>query len=109
MNITDPSPPLYNVEAALVSLTAARHNTTSLLVKEYVKIGHKLAVHMGRHFTGPEKETAGKALIIAAASLGALHGLNEGDLRGPAMCNVQAFCGERLVLDSIAGTVPDGT
>jgi len=100
MKITDPAPPMYDVETTLVLITETRKRSVDPLTKECARIGHKLAANIGRHFTAHEKETAGTALVIAAASLDAL--LDADNLKGRAALDVQAFCGERLVLDAIA-------
>lgn len=91
-------PPLYDVENALTELARARRRRDELTT-ETTRIADRLAASISRHF-GPEAlETAGLAMVIAAASACALA---LGDDQAIVTCNVMMFAGQRLVLDARA-------
>lgn len=87
---------LYDVENGLREIARRRRRRDDLTVAT-AGIAGTLASHMARHF-GPEAtETAGLALVIAAASVGGLT-----DLTVPVVANILALTGQRLVADSRA-------
>lgn len=88
--------PTYDVENALRELARARRRQDDL-TGATAQISDDLAVNMARQF-GPEgAETAGLALVVCAASIGALKGLPL-----EVVINVIAFAGQRMVLDARA-------
>ena len=89
------APPLYDVEHALAEVARNRKRRDDL-TRAQVGIGDGLALHLDRHFAAEELETAGRALLIGAASVAALAG--EG-VPGEVLCNVLAFAGARLIRD----------
>lgn len=91
-------PPLYDVEDALRVLAVARRRRDDI-TWQTLQVADQMAAHLARHF-GPEaQETAGLAMVLAAASLG---GLAAGDNAVAATNNVLAFAGQRLVADARA-------
>jgi len=88
-------PRLYDVDNALAEIAKARARRDEL-TRQQVAIADRLAIHLDRHFAAEELETAGRALVIGAASIAAL--ANE-DIPGAVMCNILAFGGARLILD----------
>lgn len=95
---TATEPPLYDVAAALKMLARTRRRNDPL-TRQTVLIADKLATHMARHFTPTEADTAGRALVIAAASIGVIT-KTATDLTVQASANVIAFAGHRLILDA---------
>lgn len=91
-------PPLYDVDAALRMLARRRRRKDPLTVQT-VLIADKLATHMARHFTPEQADTAGRALVIAAASISVITA-TASDLTAQASANVIAFAGHRLILDA---------
>ena len=98
----DQEPPLYDVEQALHMLARNRRRSDPV-TRQTILIADKLATHMARHFTAAQADAAGRALVIAAGSVGtiAVHG---SDPLGMASINVIAYAGHRLVLDAAAAT-----
>lgn len=97
---TTTEPPLYDVDKALALL--ARHRRRSdPLTRQTVLIADKLATHIARHFTPEQADTAGRALVIAAASVGVITNQSIDPL-ADASANVIAYAGHRLVLDAEA-------
>lgn len=97
---TTTEPPLYDVDNAMRILARGRRRKDPLTVQT-VLIADKLATHMARHFTPDQADTAGRALIIAAASVGAITHLSVDPLADTS-ANVIAHAGHRLVLDAEA-------
>lgn len=93
-------PPLYDVDAALRVLARARRRADPL-TRESVVIADKLATQMARHFTAEQADTAGRALVIAAASVTVI-AQSSTDLTAQATANIIALTGHRLVLDAEA-------
>jgi hypothetical protein len=90
--------PLYDVEQALREAARSRRKRDAL-TEATTQIADDLASHLARHF-GPEGlETAGLALVIAAASAGALA---TKDIPPAVLCNVLAYAGQRMVGDARA-------
>lgn len=89
---------LYDVEAALkLAATYRRRNDKATRVQ--VELADRLADGLTQHYpTG--LEDAGTALVLAAASLGAL--VAEG-IDGKVLVSLLAFAGQRMVLDARAG------
>lgn len=89
---------LYDVELGLREIARHRRRRDQLTTAT-ADVADRLASHMARHF-GPEAaETAGLALVIAAASLG---GLATEVPRPEVLVNVLAFTGQRLATDARA-------
>jgi hypothetical protein len=89
---------LYDVESALREVARYRRRRDQLTTAT-TEVADRLASHMARHF-GPEAaETAGLALVIAAASLG---GLAREVSQPEVLVNVLAFAGQRLATDARA-------
>lgn len=92
MNDTD----LYDIEDALREVARARRRRDPLTA-ETARLADQLASRLAQHF-GPEAtETAGLALVLAAASLGVL-----AEVPTVVAANLVAFAGQRLVADSRA-------
>lgn len=89
------APKLYDVENALRELAKNRQRRDEL-TRQQVAIADRLAIHLDRHFAAEELETAGRALLIGAASVIALA---TEDIPSAVMCNVLAFAGDRLIRD----------
>ncbi|MGH3477896.1 MAG: hypothetical protein ACRDQD_13770 [Nocardioidaceae bacterium] len=87
--------PLYDVTAALGD--ASKYRVTAgrgTVAAHTVVIADQLAYHLGRHFPDrDEARVAGHALVIAAASLGALP-----DLPVAVVCNIAGLAGQSLVM-----------
>lgn len=87
---------LYAVDNALAEIAKARRRRDEL-TRMQASIADALATHLDRHFSAEEMETAGRALLIGAASVA---GLVRDDLISPAvLCNILAFAGDRLIRD----------
>lgn len=87
---------LYDVELGLREIARHRRRRDQL-TNATTEVADRLAHHMARHF-GPEAtETAGLALVIAAASLG---GLAREVSQPEVLVNVLAFAGQRLADDA---------
>lgn len=86
---------LYDVDEALREIARHRKRRDEL-TRQQVAIADRLAIHLDRHFAAEEIETAGRALVIGAASVIALA---TEDIPPAVMCNVLAFAGARLILD----------
>jgi hypothetical protein len=94
----DAIPPLYDVEQARRVVAAQRRKRDELTLATTM-IADRLSSHLGRHFAAEELEAAGRSLVIAAASLGALT-----DCDPATLCNLLAFAGDRMITD---GRVPN--
>jgi hypothetical protein len=95
-------PPLYDVDNALHVLGRARRRNDPL-TRQTVLIADQLATHIARHFTPEQADTAGRALVLAAASIGVITHLAVDPLADTST-NVIGFAGHRLVLDAAAAT-----
>lgn len=93
-------PPLYDVDNALQLLGRARRRNDPL-TRQTVLIADQLATHIARHFTPEQADTAGRALVLAAASVGVITHLATDPLADTST-NVIGFAGHRLVLDAEA-------
>ena len=91
-------PPLYDEERGLREVARARLKRDELTVAQ-VDIADRLAGEMGRHFSADETETVGRALLIAAASCGALAA--EG-VQASVILNILGFAAGRMVADGRA-------
>jgi hypothetical protein len=92
--VTEPGS--YDVEGALQQLGRARLEQRDPLRRETIRIADKLAHGMMPHFTQAEADIAGRALVLTAASIGALVERTT-DPVARATTNVIAFAGQRLV------------
>jgi len=91
-------PPLYDEEQGLREL--ARHRLKKdAVTRIQVSIADRLAEHMQRHFSAEEIETAGRALLIGAASCGEL--ANE-EFPPAVIINILGFAAGRMVADGQA-------
>lgn len=88
-------PPLYDVDNARRELAKIRRRRDEL-TRQQASIGDRLATQMDRHFSAEELETAGRALVIAAGSVGVL--AQEG-IPASVVVNIIAFAGDRLITD----------
>lgn len=88
-------PPLYDEERGLRELARNRLKRDPVTVHT-AAIADQLATHMKRHFSAEETETAGRALLIGAASVAALI---EDEIPPAVILNVLAFAAGRLVTD----------
>jgi hypothetical protein len=91
-------PPLYDEEHALRELARGRLRRDRLTHVQ-VEIADRLALHMQRHFSAEEAETAGRALLVGSASVAALAA--EG-IPATVVCNVLAFAAGRMITDGRA-------
>jgi len=91
-------PPLYDEEHALRELARARLKRDGLTLRQ-VEIADRLALHMQRHFSAEEAETAGRALLVGSASAAALA---EEDVPATVVCNILAFAAGRMIADGRA-------
>ena len=66
-------PPLYDEERGLRELARQRLKRDTL-TRGQVQLADGLAEHLQRHFSAEETETAGRALLIGAASVASLVG-----------------------------------
>lgn len=89
---------LYDIEQGLTEAAKFRRRRDEAS-RAQITIADRLADHLLRHF-GPEaEETAGLALVVGAASIGALA---VQDIPSSAVVNVLALAGQRLVADARA-------
>lgn len=95
-------PDLYDVENGMREAARYRQRRDQLAVSTG-QVADGLAANIARHF-GPEAaETAGLALVLAGASIGALDGVPV-----PVVANVLALAGQRLAADARAAGTSDG-
>jgi hypothetical protein len=94
---------LYDVEQALQEIARARLRPDEL-TRQQVAIADRLVIHLDRHFAAEELETAGRALLVGAASVGVLC---VEDMQPQVLVNILAFAGARLVTDG-RGYIPEG-
>lgn len=89
---------LYDIENGLTEAAKFRRRRDAAS-RAQVTLADRLANHLLDHF-GPEaEETAGLALVVGAASIGALA---VEDIPSAAIVNVLALAGQRLVADARA-------
>ena len=91
-------PPLYDEEKALRELARGRLKRDKL-TRGQVILADGLAENMLRHFSPEETETAGRALLIGAASSAPL--AQEG-VQSAAVVNILGFAAARLIADGRA-------
>jgi hypothetical protein len=91
-------PPLYDEERGLRELARSRLKRDEL-TRQQVQIADQLAAHMVRHFSAEEAETAGRALLVGAASVSALA---EDGIPATVVCNILAFAAGRMITDGRA-------
>ncbi|MGH3599140.1 MAG: hypothetical protein ACRDQH_02490 [Pseudonocardiaceae bacterium] len=85
-------PPLYDVAHALGELESYRATAASdPVAAQSVKVSAELARHMARHFPAGQCYIAGRAVIIAAASLGTMR-----DFPVEVVCNIAGLAGQQL-------------
>jgi hypothetical protein len=84
--------PLYDVQLGLAEARRARLTRHDAVTVETGRLADKLAVNMARHFTPAERKIAGRALLIAGASVGVFE-----DIPPAVVANLVAFAGERLM------------
>jgi hypothetical protein len=84
-----PDPPLYDIEKARDEMRRFRGRNDPL-ARETRRFGDKLAANVQLHFTPEELDTAGRVLLLAAASIAGL------PLPLPVAANIVAVAGERL-------------
>jgi hypothetical protein len=91
-----PDVDLYDIENGLREAARYRQRRDELALGS-MDIADKLAINIARHF-GPEAtETAGLALVLAGASIGALDGVPVA-----VVANILALAGQRLTADARA-------
>ena len=97
-------PPLYDEERGLREL--ARHRLKrDEVTRSQVQIADRLAENMARHFSAEEMETAGRALLIGAASCAQLA---QDQLPASVVVNILGFTAGRMVTDGRAWTEAQG-
>ena len=97
-------PPLYDEEKGLREL--ARHRLKrDAVTRGQVIIADRLAEHMQRHFSAEEMETAGRALLIGAASCTQLA---KDGLSSAVVVNILGFTAGRMITDGRAWTEAQG-
>jgi hypothetical protein len=92
-------PPLYDEDRGLREISRARMKRDTL-TRGQVIIADRLAEHMGRHFAAEETETAGRALLVGAASVMTL--ARDSAIPATVVCNILAFAAGRMVADGRA-------
>ena len=103
---TDGPIPLYDVDVALAELARQRLKRDAL-TRGTVQLSDSLTEHLLRHLAPDETETAGRALLIAVASIASLvvEAQYLGDeLAAEAALNIIAFAGGRMVTEGRAWT-----
>ena len=88
-------PPLYDEERGLRELARHRLKRDALTLSQ-VAVADNLAVNIGRHFSGDEIETVGRALLVGAASAATL--ANDG-IPAEVIVNVLGFAAARMISD----------
>ncbi len=100
--MADPAlPPLFDTDLGLREMARARGRRDGL-TRSQAQIGDGLAEYINRHFAAEEIETAGRALLIAASSVGGL--VAEGVDRPEVIINIIGFAAARMVTDGRAWT-----
>jgi hypothetical protein len=92
-----PLSPLYDEETGLAEMAAARANPPDETTRHLLAIAGQLARHMKRHFQPGQLETAGRALLIGAASCADL--ANDG-IQPVILVNLLGYTAERLVTEA---------
>jgi hypothetical protein len=92
-------PPLYDEEAGLREIARARLKRDGL-TRAQVQLADGLAEAMQRHFSAEETETAGRALLIGAASCATL--ARSGEIPAAVVVNILGFAAARMVADGRA-------
>ena len=90
-------PPLYDEEAGLAEIARARLRRDGL-TRAQVQLADGLAEAMQRHFSAEEIETAGRALLIGAASCATL-ARSEENIPAAVVVNILGFAAARMVTD----------
>ena len=93
-------PPLYDEAASLAELARNRLRRDEA-TRLQVQLADRLAGQLLRHFAAGEAETAGRGLLLGAAS--AIDLVNEG-IHASVIVNVLGFAAARLVTDGRAWT-----
>ena len=88
--------PLYDVEQARREVARARKRRDTL-TRSQCQLGDSMAHHINAHFSADELETAGRALLIAAGSLGALAEMKA--MQPTVLVNILGMAGDRLITD----------
>ena len=91
-------PPLYDEEKGLRELARHRLRRDPVTAAQ-VAIADGLAHNMRRHFAAEELETAGRALLLGAASCAELA---EQELSAAVAANIIGFAAGRMVADGRA-------
>lgn len=92
--------PLYDVEAGLADLARARR-LRDHVTRATTELADRMAHRLEAHFSGEELETVGRALVIVAASTGAL-AADAPTIQPVTLVNLVGFAGQRLVVDARA-------
>ena len=92
-------PPLYDEETGLREIARARLKRDGL-TRAQVQMADGLAEAMQRHFSAEETETAGRALLIGAASCTTL--ARSEDIPAAVIVNILGFAAARMITDGRA-------
>ena len=92
-------PPLYDEDAGLREIARARLKRDGL-TRAQVQMADGLAEAMQRHFSAGETETAGRALLIGAASCTTL--ARSEDIPAAVIVNILGFAAARMITDGRA-------
>lgn len=87
---------LYNVEVGLIEAAQFRRRRDEVS-RAQVTLADKLATHLLRHFGPGAEEMAGLALVVGAASVGALA---VEEIQPAMVVNILALAGQRMVIDA---------
>ena len=93
-------PPLYDEETGLREIARARLKRDGL-TRAQVQMADGLAEAMQRHFSAGETETAGRALLIGAASCATL-ARDGDDIPAAVIVNILGFAAARMITDGRA-------
>lgn len=88
---------MYDLDDALLQLAKARR-LRDPVTRSAAELADDMAHHMAAHFGPEEIETVGRALVLAAASIGGL-AQRAPEIQSAVLVNVVAFAGQRLVVD----------
>ena len=92
-------PPLYDEDAGLREIARARLKRDGL-TRAQVQMADGLAEAMQRHFSAEETATAGRALLIGAASCTTL--ARSEDIPAAVIVNILGFAAARMITDGRA-------
>lgn len=92
--------PLYDVEAGLAQLAQSRR-LRDHVTRATTELADRLAHCLEPHFSAEELESVGRALVVTAASIGAL-AAREPTMQPAVLVNLVGFAGQRLVVDARA-------